>query len=214
MIPEKTFIIYGTAISQAALFFYGLSLEYREVEESEKSGFLGRLFLMDLEFDGKNPKAKHWLPTHQKPTVTVIIDYWIFSLELFICPESSENSLYLINYRSPHPYIVYCYVAYLCLCFFPFLTILIWSMKTDPVSIFVNSTLLDLETGYMVPSLVLGIYCYVAFGTVYQVVESMVIAHVSLAVLSFWLTAHQYSPGDLFIFNHKKSRMSKQTDIN
>jgi len=51
--PEKNLIIYGTVITHAVLFFYATSLEYREIEESEKSGFLGRLFLMDLDFDGK-----------------------------------------------------------------------------------------------------------------------------------------------------------------
>jgi len=57
---------------------------------------------------------------------------------------------------------------------------------------------MDLETGFLVPGLVLGIYTFVTFGTVYQVVESLITASVTLATLSFWLTAHLSSQGYKF----------------
>ena len=71
-------------------------------------------------------------------------------------------------------------------------------MKRDPVFIFSNSTLVDLETGILVPVLVLGIYWFVAVGGVFQVVESIATVSVSLAVLTFWLTTNHPAQGDQF----------------
>jgi len=191
--PGKTLIIYGAVITHAALVFYGTSLEFKEVEESEKSGFLGRLFLMDLDFDGKN--------AHQSLFVSIdtVTDYRaFFPPELLIRPNCTETTDLWALYKVPNYYIIYCYMAYLCLYFFPFLSVLVWFMRIDPIFIFLNSTLLDLETGFLMPGLVLGIYCFVAFGTVYKVVESMVTVSVSLATLCFWLTAHRFSQGEQF----------------
>ena len=54
--PGKTLLISGEVTTYATFLLYAISLQYQEIDDSERSGFLGRLFLMDMEFDGKKLK--------------------------------------------------------------------------------------------------------------------------------------------------------------
>jgi len=60
-IPRKTLVTYGSVFPHLTASLYAISLQYCDVENSEKSGFLGRVFLLDLEFDGNNRKASIYL---------------------------------------------------------------------------------------------------------------------------------------------------------
>jgi len=42
----KTLLISGEGITYATFLLYAISLQYQEIEDSERSGFLGRLFLL------------------------------------------------------------------------------------------------------------------------------------------------------------------------
>jgi len=74
-IPGKTIITYGSVFSHLAASLYAISLQHCQIRNSEKSGFIGRVFLLDSKFDGK--KTARSLFSHQFssiPSVFFCID--------------------------------------------------------------------------------------------------------------------------------------------
>jgi len=125
--------------------------------------------------------------------LSVVTDHYLIQYdlyaELFIPPDSTVSNLW-IEYGIPKLYYLYYYMTYLILCIFPFIVVFLWMLELDPVFICLNSTLLDLRTGYLVPSFILLFYLFVTTGCVYQVVDSMFQTLVPVFTITFWLTTH------------------------
>jgi len=117
---------------------------------------------------------------------------------MFIPTDPKRRSSW-IKYEIDKMFYLYHHIAYLCLFIFPLIILFLWVLEIDPVFICLNATLLDMRTGFLMPSLIFFLYWFVTIGCVYQVVESTFQVVVPVCTLTFWLTAHYPSPGEKFM---------------